>query len=237
MPLGKFIPEFYPNLHPVFIACRNGDTKEVVRHLEAGIHVDIKDENHASLIATSIEGGYEDIVKVLIDNGLDPNKALNSFGETPLMRAVTEKNKPIVELLIKSGADVNMADESGYTPLMSASAVGDISLIEFLAHEGADPGKQSDNGRDAFTEAILSEQISAISWWVSHGKDIGQRDSMGTSPLMIAAKAGKYAASMWLLDQGVDIHAQDERGKTALDWARANGHQKLAELLQARMDE
>lgn len=236
MPLGKFIPEFYPNLHPVFIACRNGDTKEVISHLESGIHVDIKDAKHASLIATSIEGGYEDIVKVLIDHGLDPNKTLNRFGETPLMRAVTEKNKPIVELLLKSGADVNMADGGGYTPLLSASAVGDISMIELLVHEGADPGKQSDSGRDALTEAILSEQIPAISWWVSHGKDIEHRDSMGNTPLMIAAKFGKSASAMWLLEHGANIHAKDEQGKTALALAKADGHTQVAELLQDRLN-
>lgn len=141
MALGKFIPAFYPKLHPVFIACRNGDSKEVIRHLESGIHVDIEDENHPSLISTAIEGGYENVVKVLIDYGLDPNKRLNRFGETPLMRAVTEKNKPIVKLLLQSGADLNLADDASYTPLMAASAIGDISMIELLVKEGADPGK------------------------------------------------------------------------------------------------
>lgn len=235
MALGKFISAFYPNLHPVFMACRNGDSKEVARHLESGIHVDIDDENHPSLIAIAIDGGYEDVVKVLIDHGLDPNKALNRFGETPLMRAVTEKNKLIVELLLKSGADVNRADGGGYTPLMSASAVGDISMIEFLVHEGADTEKQSDSGRDAFTEAVLSEKISAISWWVSHGKNIGHRDSMGSSPLMTAAKFGKLSAVLWLLEHGADIHAKDKRGKTALDLASADGHREIVELIQLRM--
>ncbi|MES2920822.1 MAG: ankyrin repeat domain-containing protein [Verrucomicrobiota bacterium] len=235
MPLGIFIAEFYPNLHPVFIACRNGDTKEVVRHLETGVHVDIQDQNHASLIATSIEGGYEDIVKILIDHGLNPNKALNRFGETPLMRAVTEKNQPIVDLLLKSGADVNMTDGRGYTPLLSASAGGDVSMIELLIREGADPGKQSDSGRDALTVAIVSEQIPAITWWISHGNDIEHRDSMGNTPLMIAAKFGKSASTMWLLEHGADIHAKDERGKTALDLAKADGHVKIVELLQLRM--
>lgn len=236
MSLGKFIAEFYSGLHPVFIACNNGDTTEVVRHLESGTHVDIEDENHPSLIATSIEGGYEDIVKVLIDHGLDPNRALNRFGETPLIRAVTEKNKPIVELLLKSGADVNMADESGYTPLMSASAVGDISMIELLIHAKADPGKQSDSGRDAFTEAVLSDQIPVISWWVSHGAGIEQRDYTKSTPLMIAAKAGKFAAAKWLLEHGTNIHAKDEQGKTALNWAKANNHTQVAELLQDRLN-
>ena len=115
--------------------------------MKSGVPVDIKDENHPNLISTSIEGGHADIVKVLIEYGLDPNIEINRFGETPLMRAICENQKPIIQVLLSHGADADLADESGFTPLMSASAGGDVSTIELLVKHGADIGKKSDSER------------------------------------------------------------------------------------------
>lgn len=36
----------------------------------------------------------------------------------------------------------------------------------------------------------------------------------------------------WLLDHGADVHAKDIRNRTALFYAEANSHTKVAELLR-----
>jgi len=185
MPLGKFIPELYPNLHPVFIECRNGNTSAVLSYLESGLSVDIKDDNHASLI--------------------------------------------------EQGADANLTDQTGFSPLMSASAGGDIDMIELLLRHGANSHQASQRGRTALMEAVSSDQVASICWWVAHGAALEHRDLTGNTALLIAAKGGKLAAAQTLVMQGADIHAKDKHGKTAEDWARANGHPKIVELLQSRM--
>ncbi len=235
MPLGKFLPELYPNLHPIFIECRNGNANSVRSFLETGISVDFKDENHASLIATSIEGGYLEIVKILINHGLDVNAPINRFGETPLLRSLSEKQIEIVCFLLDSGADPNLADQIGFSPLMSASAGGDTEMIELLISRGADQNQISDRGRSPLLAAVASDQVIAINWWLANGANPEQRDANGSTALIIAAKGGKLAATQTLLDHGADILAKDKRGKTPEDWAKANGHQKIVELLQSRM--
>lgn len=235
MAIGKFIPELYPNLHPVFIECRNGNAGAVRLFLESGLSVNFKDEHHASLIATSIEGGYLEIVKILISHGLDVNAPINRFGETPLLRALCEKHNEIVALLLSSGADPNLADQIGFSPLMSASANGDVDMIEFLMRHGADPNQVSERGRTPMIAAVLSDQVATIRWWLAHGANLEHRDALGSTALIIAAKGGKLDALQTLVNQGADILAEDKRGKTALDWAIANGHQKIVENLRARM--
>lgn len=70
---------------------------------------------------------------------------------------------------------------------------------------------------------------------MEHGADMESRDFDKTTPLIGCAKGGMFKAAEWLLDHGADILAEDERGKTAEDWAKANGHQRIVELLQSRM--
>ncbi len=83
--------------------------------------------------------------------------------------------------------------------------------------------------------AVASDQVIAINWWLANGANPEQRDANGSTALIIAAKGGKLAATQTLLDHGADILAKDKRGKTPEDWAKANGHQKIVELLQSRM--
>lgn len=89
--------------------------------------------------------------------------------------------------------------------------------------------------KSPFFEAARNNQITALEILHNAGANREARDGDQNTPLIIAAKAGKLEAVEWLLDHGADIYAKAERGKTALDWAKANGHQKIAELLQSRM--
>lgn len=49
---------------------------------------------------------------------------MNQYGHSPLHRAVVKENEKIVDLLLKGGADVNLADEKNRTALHIASKKG-----------------------------------------------------------------------------------------------------------------
>ncbi|OUM60803.1 hypothetical protein PIROE2DRAFT_45896, partial [Piromyces sp. E2] len=52
------------------------------------------------------EKGNENIVKILIENGADLNKA-NKYGYTPLIIVCEKGEENIAKLLIEKGADLN----------------------------------------------------------------------------------------------------------------------------------
>jgi ankyrin repeat protein len=234
MDYASFDKEKHPDLHPIFGACKVGNVKMLKQHLENGISVYIDHPMHPSLGAIAIGENNPEALQILIDSGLDINHSLNRFGETLLLRAISEDRMSVIESLLKWGANVNLADENGITPLIAASTNGNIKVIELLVEHGADMEIMSGRGRTALMEAVSSDQIVSISWWVSHGGDIEYRDPAGNSPIIVAAKGGKFAATQWLVEHGADIHAKDERGNTALDWAKANGHSSIVKLLQSR---
>jgi ankyrin repeat protein len=80
------------------------------------------------------------------------------MGMTALMHAVTVGVLFIVELLLKSGANVNITDNSGMTPLMKAIKImpttsskrdNKYDIIETLLEAGADPKIRSNDGKTA----------------------------------------------------------------------------------------
>jgi len=66
---------------------------------------------------------------------------LSDSNATPLHQAVLQHRPEAVKLLIRSNADLNSQNKSGYTPLDYATANGRPDLAELLQTAGAVPGK------------------------------------------------------------------------------------------------
>ena len=82
------------------------------------------------------QGNQNESVKLLLKNGVDPNKEL--AGVTPLIMAIRNKDAKIVETLISYGADVNK--EAAYTkPLAYAIQKKQPKIVEQLINAGAKP--------------------------------------------------------------------------------------------------
>lgn len=216
--------------HPIINACLNGDIQTVRQCFDDGIHPN----DHGLIIACVISGGSTDIANLCFEYGFDPNKTFNDLGETPLMRAIEKKKIQIVKLFLARGANVHARAMGGGTPLHAAAGVWP-EAISILLQAGADIHAKSTQGRTALHVASHGNQLASLEFLVSAGADIEAKDAKGTTPLISAAKGGKLEAAKWLLEHGADINAEDERGKTALDWAKANKHAKVVELLQQRM--
>uniref|UniRef100_A0A1X7T442 Uncharacterized protein n=1 Tax=Amphimedon queenslandica TaxID=400682 RepID=A0A1X7T442_AMPQE len=66
-------------------------------------------EGDIALIVSARRGDYE-TVKVLLDNGADPNIGQEWEYPIPLIKAAIEGHTNVVELLLSKGADPNIID-------------------------------------------------------------------------------------------------------------------------------
>ncbi|KPA08851.1 protein phosphatase 6 regulatory ankyrin repeat subunit A, partial [Candidatus Magnetomorum sp. HK-1] len=79
--------------------------------------------------------GYIDLVKLLIENGIDINYKCND-GRTALLLAFKYDHFEIAKYLIEKGADISNKKTDGLmTPLMYASKNGNIELVKYLLIE------------------------------------------------------------------------------------------------------
>ncbi|HVK01990.1 MAG TPA: ankyrin repeat domain-containing protein [Armatimonadaceae bacterium] len=77
-----------------------------------------------------------EIADTLLNAGADPNRR-NLLGETALTVAVQGGYLPLVELLVRHGADVNARTAPVHTPLSLARARGRDAVTNFLRRNGA----------------------------------------------------------------------------------------------------
>lgn len=109
-------------------------------------------QNYTALgIATQY--GKNAAALALVEAGADPARPIGEGGYTPLMLATANHAQPLVEALLKKGADVNARNSGGVTALMIAAANGRAELVELLVRAGADVQAQSERGDTALTIA------------------------------------------------------------------------------------
>jgi len=64
------------------------------------------------------------------------NDAMNENGDTPLHNAVSKHNRPMMELLLKNGADVLKVNNQKVAPLHLAAAVDEPLTVGLLIIRG-----------------------------------------------------------------------------------------------------
>jgi uncharacterized protein len=81
--------------------------------------------------------------------------ALDSYGDRALARAVGEKQKEAVQILLENGADPNLREEGEESCLHRAAKSRDNgAIITALAEHGADLNALDDEGRTPLDRAI-----------------------------------------------------------------------------------
>lgn len=104
---------------------------------------DVKSTNRygGTALVPASERGHVDTVRTLIDAGVDVDH-VNNLGWTALLEAIIlgdggERHQQIVGLLVKAGADINLADRDGVKPLHHARSRGYRKIEAILAAAGA----------------------------------------------------------------------------------------------------
>jgi ankyrin repeat protein len=95
------------------------------------------------------------MVDLLASRGADVN-AGDSFGVTPLSRAVLRNSLPTAKVLLTRGAKVNYVDTLGMTPLLYAATrdFGSSDMIRFLKAAKADSQVKTKEGKTAAALAM-----------------------------------------------------------------------------------
>jgi uncharacterized protein len=194
-----------------------------------------------------------DIVKLLLDKGANPNLQLKllppfrslgadrgvdqmlTIGTTPLLRAAKAMDAPVIELLLKHGANLNLPNIRGMVPIVAAAGVGSVD---------------ADTRGWFTTEDVQQRAIASLELLLKAGGDVNTADPQrGSTLLHGAAFWGWNDVVKYLVQKGAKLDAKDTRGFTPIDSAlgkaggnsrggqRIDVHQDTADLLKQLMAE
>jgi len=100
--------------------------------------------------------GWPELATALIDKGaVIDSRSTNSMKNTPLHAAAAGGATPLVDLLLKRGANPNLRQEGGWTALHAAAQAGNRSMVETLLANGANVNQRADNNQTALDMALL----------------------------------------------------------------------------------
>ncbi|KAF4963269.1 hypothetical protein FSARC_8707 [Fusarium sarcochroum] len=142
--------------------------------------------------------GHEDIVKFLLDHGMDI-EAEGQFG-TPLRSASLMNHKSTLRLLLQRGANINTSDTKG-NALYVAAMKGHTDIVRILIGEGADIERKTGSFRTVLQAASYYGHRNIVEILLDAGANVHAHGS-SRDAFHAAAEGGHEGIIMLLLRRG-----------------------------------
>ncbi|GEM_PF-1674487 len=202
------------------------DRDNIVRMLaDTGSHIGILE---AVLL------GDIDIIRRLIQEGIDLNDRKSASYGTPLLSVAVHKGKAeTVQMLVENGADANaqLQHSNQKSALMYAVENGNLELVKYLLARGADPNARGYWGVYALSIAASNGFAEIAGCLLEYGAIINVSDPYdnytGSRSLILAAEKGHIDTVRALVNAGADIDV-------GLRFAAKGGHCDLIRYLAKR---
>ncbi|KAJ8409901.1 hypothetical protein AAFF_G00209420 [Aldrovandia affinis] len=121
-------------------------------------NLDQEDSSGMTLTMLAAAGGQDDILRLLIKQGVKVNSRQKN-GTTAVMHAAEKNFLSTVAILLEAGAHVNAQTLGGETALMKACKRGNADIVRLLLEHGADGNILSKHQNNALHFAKLSNNV------------------------------------------------------------------------------
>lgn len=147
-----------------------------------------------------------------------------------------ENSLEVIELLVKSGIDVDSHAENGSTLLQRIAGNGYHKTCCFLVDHGAAVNTHAVQWYGTpLQQAIKKREVKTVDLLLEHGADLNAlpADTRGVTALQAASINGMIEVAVRLLECGADVSApaSPKDGRTAIDGAAERGHLEMVQLL------
>jgi len=165
----------------------------------------------------------------------DPKTAVDcTSGYTPLHAAAFHGNVSAVSVLLKHGASVSVREEKYHgTPAGWVNYAGHTEAGNLILQGPVDLMEAVENGLTERILAILAEEPDQLNRPFSDYPLYPLNDEGWYTPLVLGVVQGRVESVRVLLDQGADAAVRGPDGRSLCELAEEQGHEQIAELLNA----
>ncbi|KAH8681113.1 ankyrin [Xylariales sp. PMI_506] len=184
-------------------AVETRNSKLVEQLLDRGVSPDTNPESHS--LREAVRHHDVETVRLLLLFGADPNIA-DKDGMTPLLSAIEESFFDGASMLLKYGADANLAGGREPVAPLGLSILEDkFNFARLLLTYGADANHLMADGDTVLIKAIgkkLNKKF--IDMLLEYGSDANGKNKEGKSPLFEAITSARVEVVTSLLDHGAN---------------------------------
>mmetsp|Transcript_41579 Transcript_41579/g.36951 ORF Transcript_41579/g.36951 Transcript_41579/m.36951 type:complete len:223 (+) Transcript_41579:1781-2449(+) len=206
---------------PLMIAAKYGRTKNVevlLSHADSTM-ISLKDRNSMAAIHYAAEGGYLDIIKLLVEKGAD----INMPGKnrlTPLLYACANGHFECVQWLVENEAKLSAKDKYKKGPLIAAVTNGNLKIASYLIRNGADVNQADSSDNRPIHYAAAYGYDECVDLLIRAGANQNLSTSWKLTPLTVAMLKNNLGTLNKLLSyKSTNVDCKDEEGKTLIMYA------------------
>lgn len=168
-------------------ACLLNDDTQVKKHIQK-VDNNCHDSSHRYPIHLATVNGNFAIIKLLIDNGANPDVQDNE-GHTPLIKSIECGHEHLVKFFLNNGADPDVSDMDNNTALHWAIMTESIIAIEaLLSSKKCNLTLRNNKDETCLHLAVRSPLISTATFetMIAADSDLTAKDQLGLTVLDIA---------------------------------------------------
>jgi uncharacterized protein len=203
-------------------AAQNGNQAEVQALLKAHVSVDSAEGDGSTALHWAAYQNNLALAEELLDAHANVNAVTRLEALTPLLLTCESGSAPMVELLLKHGANVNQADGLGTTPLMMAAASGNAAVVKILIDHSAEVNaKEHAHEQTALMFAANLDRGDAIRVLLANGADPNMATKVVPAPRIdfkaayVTAAKGKDAKAKAVPEEDPDAAEDNAAEETA----------------------
>ncbi len=163
----------------------------------------------------------------LLEMGTDPNRAI-AHGAA-LAHAAREGHEQVVELLLKTGGDIEGGN--GLSPLACAAWNGKDEIVRRLIERGADIEGDAGGPGTALFQACAKGHLSTVRLLLEFGAAVDAKTEKRATPLLVASSDSRIDVVVQLIAAGANLNCTDRSGDTALHHAAHKGSAAIVQAL------
>jgi ankyrin repeat protein len=207
-------------------AAANGQATMVDALLEHGADIE---ESGPDALCLAISSRHADVARVLIEAGVDVNRAGSAGNDLPMIHALKARDESIVRLLLDNGAELDRKDKAGRVSIMYyATQTKNAEIVSLLLDHGATIDTLEAD--QLLNSAIYQGSMEMADLFVDRGA------SISTSHVFAAVSRKHFnMADEFIEAVGVDT-IDDYLVDRLIDTAASSGHSELAEKLLDLVD-
>ncbi len=156
-------------------------------------------------------------------------------GLTPLAHAIHGCHDECVRMLLESGADSHICDNTGTFPVHICSQDDRrLAILRMLCESFADLDVVDADQQTALHLACISGVEPVARLLLSSGAQPEPRDDRGCQPIHLSARHNTVKCAKLLFEYEVDVNVRNWDGITAIGEARMNNHAEMLALFDER---